>query len=53
MTTKPNTLPLPKWKGGFSDFNPAVAYPKPNLTSLSMLDNMANIPLIKRQQTVH
>lgn len=40
------------WKGGFAESNPAFAYPNPNLTSLPMLDNMANIDLLQRQQGV-
>ena len=42
----------PGWKGGFAASNPAFAYPDPDLTTLPMLDNMANIPKIKRQQAV-
>jgi hypothetical protein len=40
------------WVGGFAESNPAFAYPKPNLSSLPMLDNMANINLLERQQAV-
>lgn len=40
------------WKGGFEESNPAFAYPNPNLTSLPLLDNMANIDLLQRQQPV-
>lgn len=40
------------WVGGFAESNPAFAYPNPDLTSLPMLDNLANIPKIKRQQAV-
>jgi len=40
------------WLGGFAQSNPAFAYPDPDLTSLPMLDNMANIHRIKRQQRI-
>ncbi|HET8810568.1 MAG TPA: hypothetical protein VFM65_09945 [Flavobacteriaceae bacterium] len=40
------------WVGGFAQSNPKFAYPNPNLTSLPMLDNMANINLLQRQQGV-
>ena len=53
MKNKPNTTVAPGWIGGFAQSNPAFAYPDPNLTSLPMLDNMANIPLLKRQQKVY
>ncbi len=43
----------PGWVGGFEESNPAFAYPDPNLSSLPMLDNMANIPRIKRQQRIY
>ncbi len=43
----------PGWIGGFAESNPAFLYPDPNLTSLPMLDNMANIPRIKRQQRIY
>ncbi len=52
MTPKPNTTPAPGWVGGFAQSNPAFAYPHPNLTSLPMLDNLANIDLLQRQQKV-
>src|ERR1700744_3292490 len=42
----------PGWVGGFAGSNPAFAYPAPNLSSLPMLDNMANIDLLERQQAV-
>jgi hypothetical protein len=42
----------PGWEGGFEESNPAFAYPTPDLSSLPMLDNMANIPLLQRQQGV-
>ena len=38
------------WIGGFAQSNPAFAYPNPDLSSLPMLDNMANIDLLQRQQ---
>jgi hypothetical protein len=40
------------WIGGFAQSNPAFGYPTPNLESLPMLDNMANIDLLQRQQAV-
>ena len=52
MADNPTSDIPPGWKGGFAESNPAFAYPAPNLTSLPMLDNMANIPLLKRQQKV-
>ena len=48
----PSKTPAPGWVGGFSTSNPKFAYPHPDLTSLPMLDNMANIPLLKRQLDV-
>ncbi|QAY75449.1 hypothetical protein [Sphingosinicella sp. BN140058] len=48
----PSKTPAPGWIGGFSTSNPAFAYPDPDLTSLPMLDNMANIPLLQRQLDV-
>ena len=40
----------PGWVGGFEESNPAFAYPDPDLSSLPILDNMANIDLLQRQQ---
>jgi hypothetical protein len=47
------------WKGGFSESNPAYAYPEPrqesrvpDVSDLPILDNLANIPLLTRQQRV-
>ncbi|WP_191992974.1 hypothetical protein [Sphingomonas parva] len=48
----PSKTPAPGWKGGFSTSNPSFAYPDPNLSSLPMLDNMANINLLQRQLDV-
>ena len=42
----------PGWVGGFAESNPAFAYPNPDLTSLPLLQNMANIDLLDRQQAV-
>ncbi|WP_296151146.1 hypothetical protein [uncultured Flavobacterium sp.] len=42
----------PGWVGGFAQSNPKFAYPTPDLSSLPMLDNMANINLLQRQQAV-
>lgn len=53
MSTKyqPSQVP-PGWIGGFARSNSKFAYPTPNLSSLPMLDNMANINLLQRQQGV-
>src|SRR5690606_6325776 len=48
----PSKTPAPGWVGGFSTSNPGFAYPDPDLSSLPMLDNMANIPLLQRQLDV-
>ena len=50
MTTKQN-IPA-GWVGVFAESNPAFAYPDPNLSSLPILDNMANINKLQRQQKV-
>ncbi|MFH8251966.1 hypothetical protein ACH3VR_16495 [Microbacterium sp. B2969] len=42
----------PGWVGGFAQSDPAFAYPDPNLSSLPMLKNMANIGKLDRQQAV-
>ena len=52
MGTKEKLDIVPGWVGGFAESNPEFAYPHPNLTSLPMLDNMANIDLLQRQQAV-
>ena len=52
MESKMEPLIPPGWKGGFAQSNPAFAYPDPDLTSLPMLENMANIDLLQRQQKV-
>ena len=52
MITNQNSKPAPGWVGGFAASNPAFAYPNPNLSSLPMLCNMANINLLQRQQGV-
>lgn len=52
MIIIPSKTPAPGWVGGFSASNPAFAYPAPDLSSLPMLDNMANIPLLERQLDV-
>ncbi len=44
--SSPNDCP---WIGGFEDSNPDFKYPDPNLTSLELLDNMANIDKLQRQ----
>jgi hypothetical protein len=50
----PDTTPSvpPGWLGGFDTSNPAFAYPNPDLDSLPLADNMANIDLLDRQQAV-
>ncbi|TMJ02595.1 MAG: hypothetical protein E6G97_12255 [Alphaproteobacteria bacterium] len=45
------TIP-PGWVGGFAQSNPKFAYPNPDLSSLPLLDNLANIDLLQRQQAV-
>ena len=52
MTNDQNSEIPPGWVGGFVESNPNFAYPNPDLTSLPMLDNMANIDLLERQQGV-
>jgi hypothetical protein len=52
MTTETNTDLVPGWVGGFEESNTQFAYPDPVLTSLPMLDNMANIDKLQRQQAV-
>lgn len=47
-----NEVPVEGWVGGFKESNPAFAYPTPDLSSLPMLDNLANIPKLERQQKV-
>jgi len=43
----------PGWTGGFDKSNPDFAYPKRDLSSLLMLDNMDNIDLLDRQLAIH
>jgi len=52
MNQENSGTPPPGWVGGFAQSNPAFAYPNPDLSSLPMLDNMANINLLTRQQGV-
>ncbi len=52
MTTQENSDAAPGWVGGFAESNPEFAYPIPDLSSLKILGNMANIPLLQRQQAV-
>jgi len=47
-----NPTAVPGWVGGFAQSNPAFSYPTPDLSSLPMLDNLANIGLLQRQQKV-
>jgi hypothetical protein len=51
-TTLSNAAPPPGWVGGFPQSNPKFAYPHPDLTSLPMLDNMANISKLQRQMKI-
>lgn len=48
----PTQETIPGWIGGFESSNPDFSYPNPNLSSLPLLDNMANIDLLTRQQAV-
>jgi hypothetical protein len=48
MSSSQETIPS-GWIGGFEESNPSFKYPKPDLSSLPMLDNMANIPKLQRQ----
>jgi hypothetical protein len=42
--------PIPAgWIGGFAQSNPSFAYPKRDLSSLQLFDNMDNIHLLERQ----
>lgn len=50
MSQKLEPLVPPGWKGGFPESNPDFAYPHPDLSSLPMLGNMANIDKLQRQQ---
>jgi len=52
MSSHDDAGAVPGWQGGFEASNPAFAYPTPDLSSLPMLDNMANIDLLQRQQKV-
>ncbi len=52
MSTYQKPDVVPGWVGGFAESNPAFAYPDPDLQSLPMLCNMANINLLQRQQGV-
>lgn len=52
MSSEPTPTIPPGWVGGFAQSNPAFAYPDPDLTSLDMLDNMANIHKLQRQWAV-
>jgi hypothetical protein len=52
MPNNQNSNVPPGWVGGFAESDPAFSYPNPNLTSLPMLENMANIGSLQRQQAV-
>ena len=52
MTPNQNSETAPGWVGGFAESDSAFAYPQPDLSSLDMLENMANIDLLQRQQKV-
>ncbi|WP_172329432.1 hypothetical protein [Mangrovicoccus sp. HB161399] len=45
-------VPVPGWIGGFAQSDPHFAYPDPELGALPLLDNMANIARLQRQQAV-
>ncbi|MEJ0076889.1 MAG: hypothetical protein WDO17_15855 [Alphaproteobacteria bacterium] len=54
---RPGSAIPPGWKGGFAQSNPKFAYNpqfpnQPDLSSLPLLDNMANICKLTRQQKV-
>jgi hypothetical protein len=53
MEAEKNSSVVSGWQGGFAESSPEFAYPYPNLSSLPMLDNMANIDLLQRQQAVN
>jgi hypothetical protein len=44
-----NKVPVPGWVGGFSAKCPEFAYPEPDLSSLPLRENMANIDKLERQ----
>jgi len=52
MKITPNKTPVPGWVGGFIEVHPEMNYPKPDLSSLDLTDNMDNISKITRQQRV-
>ena len=52
MSNDNNNTPAPGWVGGFEESNKLFSYPDPNLCSLPILDNMANIDKLQRQQQV-
>lgn len=52
MENEKTSEPVSEWVGGFEQSNTAFAYPKPDLTSLPMPDNMLNIDKLQRQQAV-
>ena len=52
MTSGNDQNPAPGWVGGFEESNAMFSYPDPNLSSLHMLDNMANVDKLQRQQAV-
>lgn len=47
MTSDPGrAIPL-GWQGGCAESNPVLGRPDPDLSSLPLLDNMANIDLLQ------
>jgi hypothetical protein len=52
LRTLINPIAVPGWIGGFMESNPDFAYPKHDLSSLDIMDNLANISLLQRQQKV-
>jgi hypothetical protein len=52
MAQRRSKAKLPGWIGGFAQSNCNFAYPKCDLSSLPLWDNMANIGRLQRQQKV-
>lgn len=52
MSKQDPTTPAPGWKGGFAESNPEFAYPHPNINSVKITDNLANIDQLTRMQKV-
>ena len=52
MSLNDHKAPAPGWVGGFEESNPDFSYPKPDLSSLPMQQNLTHIKLLQRQQGV-